>query len=99
MHKFLLRLSLVLLVLSFVPWLLVPTLPWWPGSKTFKAAMVPVMLIGAEVIFWASVAIGGAEVLRRRRALAAVIKRRLGPRLRRRFWSARRRKKRPPKPQ
>ena len=82
MKGLLFRISLVLVFLSFVPWILIPTLPWWPMSKAFRVAAVPVLLVGAEVIFWLGVALGGAEVLRHRRALGVFFRRRLGPKAR-----------------
>jgi hypothetical protein len=88
MNALLLRLSIFLMVLSFVPWIMIPTLPFWPMSTKARTAAVPILLILAEVIFWGGAAIGGAELVKHRRRYGIVFRRRIGPRLRKwmRTW-------------
>lgn len=93
MGRLLLKISIFLMVFSFVPWILIPTLPWWPISNPARLAGVPILLVAAEVIFWGGAAIGGAELLKHRRRYVAVFRRRIGPRMRNCFGLKRRPKK------
>lgn len=85
MNGLALKVSILLMVLSFVPWILIPTIPLWPLSNKARAAAIPVLLISAEVIFWSGAALGGTELVRHRRRYRTVFRRRIGPRLRRWF--------------
>jgi hypothetical protein len=72
---------------------MVPTVPWWPLTGTEKAAAMTVLFIVAEVLFWGGAAIGGAEVLRHRRAFMAIFRRQIGPKIRR--WTGLLHRKKP----
>lgn len=79
------------MILSFVPWILIPTLPFWPVPNKTRVAAVPILLVLAEVIFWGGVAIGGAELVKHRRRYGVVFRRRIGPRIRK--WASHWRRK------
>jgi hypothetical protein len=83
MKDFAIRTSIFLMIFSFVPWLLIPTLPLWPMSGPSKVAAVPILFVAAEIIFWGGLAIGGTEMLRHKRRYGIVFKRRIGSRMRR----------------
>jgi len=62
------RLGLILIVLSFVPWLAIAfILPFLPLSVAQKAISIPVLLVLAEIIFWLGVLLVGKEVAQRYR--------------------------------
>jgi hypothetical protein len=53
---------------SFIPWLLLPVLPFLPLTGTQKAIGAGFLLGLAEVMFWAGVLLAGQEVVRRYRS-------------------------------
>ncbi len=62
------RLGLILMVLSFLPWVAIPfVVPFLPLSTAQKAASVPVLLVVAEIMFWLGVLLVGKEVAQRYR--------------------------------
>jgi len=62
------RLGLILIVLSFLPWLAIAfILPFLPLSVAQKAISVPVLLVLAEILFWLGVLVVGKEVAQRYR--------------------------------
>ncbi|MEA5577878.1 transporter suffix domain-containing protein [Anabaena sp. UHCC 0451] len=57
------KLGLVLIIVSFSPWLAIAIiLPFLPISVAQKALLVPALLVLAEVIFWFGVLLVGKEV-------------------------------------
>ena len=72
------------MIFSFVPWIMIPTLPLWPMSTKARVAAVPILFIAAEVLFWGGAAIGGAELVKHRRQVRTVFRRWVG--LRTRCW-------------
>jgi hypothetical protein len=91
MSTWLIRISIFLMVISFVPWLMVLSAPWWPMTGKEKAAAVTGLFIAAEILFWGGAAIGGTEVVRHRRAFMAILRRQIGPNFRR--WTGLRHRK------
>jgi hypothetical protein len=62
------RLGLILIVLSFLPWVAIPfVVPFLPLSAAQKATSVPLLLILAEILFWLGVLLVGKEVAQRYR--------------------------------
>ncbi len=62
------KLGLVLIVVSFLPWIAIPTLvPLLPLSIAQKALLVPVLLVVAEVFFWVGLVLVGKEAAQRYR--------------------------------
>jgi hypothetical protein len=62
------RLGLILIVLSFLPWVAIPlVVPFLPLSAAQKAICVPVLLVLAEIFFWLGVLLVGKEVAQRYR--------------------------------
>jgi hypothetical protein len=62
------KLGLILIVLSFLPWVAIPlVVPFLPLSVAQKAASVPVLLVVAEILFWLGVLLVGKEVTQRYR--------------------------------
>jgi hypothetical protein len=56
------KLGLVLIVVSFLPWLaIVLIVPLLPLSITQKALIVPVLVVVAEVLFWLGLLVVGKE--------------------------------------
>jgi uncharacterized membrane protein len=61
-------LGLVLIVVSFLPWVAIAVLvPLLPLSIAQKAVLVPVLAVVAEVIFWLGLLLVGKEAARRYR--------------------------------
>ena len=57
------KLGVILIVLSFLPWVAIPTVvPFLPLSAAQKAASVPALLVLAEILFWLGVLLVGKEV-------------------------------------
>ncbi|MBD2384312.1 transporter suffix domain-containing protein [Cylindrospermum sp. FACHB-282] len=84
------KLGLVLIILSFSPWLIVPfVVPFLPISITQKAFLIPVMLVVAELTFWLGLLLVGKEVAQRYRRYLR--RRYLGMRLKR-LWRPRRKR-------
>ncbi|MCV3216222.1 transporter suffix domain-containing protein [Plectonema radiosum NIES-515] len=62
------RLGLILIVLSFLPWVAIPfVLPFLPLSVAQKAASIPVLLVIAEIMFWLGVLLVGKQAAQRYR--------------------------------
>ncbi|MBW4608453.1 MAG: transporter suffix domain-containing protein [Hassallia sp. WJT32-NPBG1] len=62
------RLGLILIVLSFLPWVAIAfVVPFLPLSAAQKAVSVPVLLVLAEIFFWLGVLLVGKEVAQRYR--------------------------------
>ncbi|MBW4447982.1 MAG: transporter suffix domain-containing protein [Spirirestis rafaelensis WJT71-NPBG6] len=62
------RLGLILIVLSFLPWVAIAfVVPFLPLSAAQKAVSVPLLLVLAEILFWLGVLLLGKEVAQRYR--------------------------------
>ncbi|MGI8500802.1 MAG: transporter suffix domain-containing protein [Hassallia sp.] len=62
------RLGLILMILSFLPWVAIPfVVPFLPLSVAQKAASVPLLLVLAEILFWLGLLLVGKEVAQRYR--------------------------------
>ncbi|QYX31592.1 transporter suffix domain-containing protein [Sphaerospermopsis torques-reginae] len=62
------KLGLVLIIVSFLPWLAIALiLPFLPLAVAQKALLVPALLVLAEVIFWLGALLVGKEVIQRYR--------------------------------
>jgi hypothetical protein len=62
------RLGLILIVLSFLPWVAIPlVVPFLPLSAAQKAISVPVLLVLAEIFFWLGLLLVGKQVAQRYR--------------------------------
>ncbi len=61
------KLGLGLIIVSFVPWLAIFFVPTWALTLAQKAALVPILVVIAEVIFWLGVLIVGKEAATRYR--------------------------------
>ncbi|MCM0607368.1 MAG: transporter suffix domain-containing protein [Xanthomonadaceae bacterium] len=57
------RTGLILIALSFLPWLAIPFVPWLPllNSPTQKASTVTGLIVLAEVLFWFGLLLTGKE--------------------------------------
>lgn len=56
-----------LVIISFIPWLLVPTLPWLPLANSQRLFASAVLIVMAEVIFWLGALIVGKQAISRYR--------------------------------
>jgi len=58
-----LRAGVSLITLSFLPWMLIPCVPWLPflTSVTEKASTVAGLIIAAEILFWVGLLFAGKE--------------------------------------
>ncbi len=61
------KLGLGLIIVSFVPWLAILFVPSLALTVAQKAALVPILAIIAEVIFWLGVLIIGKEAAQKYR--------------------------------
>ncbi|MBO1054453.1 MAG: transporter suffix domain-containing protein [Dolichospermum sp.] len=62
------KLGLVLIIISFLPWLAIAVIvPFLPISLAQKAILVPALLVLAEVLFWPGTLLVGKEVVQRYR--------------------------------
>ncbi|MDB9438073.1 hypothetical protein BMF77_02260 [Dolichospermum sp. UHCC 0315A] len=62
------KLGLVLIIISFLPWLIIAVIvPFLPISLAQKAILVPVLLVLAEVLFWLGALLVGKEVVQKYR--------------------------------
>jgi hypothetical protein len=52
-----------LVALSFIPWMLLPTIPWLPLSTEQKLLASGVLLAIAELLFWAGALIVGKQAI------------------------------------
>jgi hypothetical protein len=58
------RLGLVIVIVSFLPWLTIPfVVPFLPLSLPQKTLLVLVQMIAAEVLFWLGVLLVGQQAL------------------------------------
>ena len=67
------KLGLVLIIVSFVPWLAIFFLPSLALTLAQKAALVPSLAIIAEVIFWLGVLIVGKEAAQKYRQYLNIV--------------------------
>ncbi|MFM2311572.1 MAG: hypothetical protein RLZZ04_848 [Cyanobacteriota bacterium] len=56
-----------LVIISFVPWLLVFTLPWLPLANSQRLFATAVLIVMAEVIFWLGALVVGKQAIDRYR--------------------------------
>lgn len=56
-----------LVTISFIPWLLVPTLPWWPLTNSQRLLASGILLVIAELLFWIGALIVGQQAIARYR--------------------------------
>lgn len=62
------KLGVFLIIFSFLPWIaIIGIVPWLPLSVGFKAFLVPVMAVVAEVAFWLGLLLVGKEAATRYR--------------------------------
>ncbi len=62
------KLGLILIVLSFLPWVAIPlVVPFLPLSAAQKALTIPVLLVVAEILLWLGILVVGKEVAQRYR--------------------------------
>jgi hypothetical protein len=61
------KLGVGLAIGSFIPWLMLPVLPFLPLAVGQKAIAAGLMVGLAEVMFWLGVVLAGQEVVRRYR--------------------------------
>ena len=62
------KLGLVLIIISFLPWLIIAVIvPFLPISLAQKAILVPALLVMAEVLFWPGTLLVGKEVVQKYR--------------------------------
>ena len=62
------KLGLVLIIISFLPWLIIAVIvPFLPVSLAQKAILIPVLLVLAEVLFWLGALLVGKEVVQKYR--------------------------------
>jgi hypothetical protein len=62
------KLGLVLIIISFLPWLIIAVIvPFLPISLAQKAILVPALLVLAEVLFWPGTLLVGKEVVQKYR--------------------------------
>jgi hypothetical protein len=56
-----------LVIISFLPWLLVLTLPWWPLANNQRLLATVILLVIAEVLFWLGALIVGKQAVEKYR--------------------------------
>jgi hypothetical protein len=62
------KLGLILIIISFLPWLLIAVaLPFLPISLAQKAMIVPALLLLAEILFWLGTLLVGKEFVQKYR--------------------------------
>ncbi|BAZ80221.1 MAG: transporter suffix domain-containing protein [Sphaerospermopsis kisseleviana] len=62
------KLGLVLIIVSFLPWLAIALiLPFLPLAVAQKALLVTALLVFAEIVFWLGALLVGKEVIQRYR--------------------------------
>jgi hypothetical protein len=61
-----LRFGLLLIALSFLPWIILPFVPWLPflTSPSQKASAGGILIVLAEILFWGGLLAAGKEVWR-----------------------------------
>ncbi len=67
------KLGLGLIIVSFVPWVAILFVPSLALSLAQKAALVPILAIIAEVIFWLGVLIIGKEAAQKYRQYLNIV--------------------------
>ncbi|MFC0298486.1 transporter suffix domain-containing protein [Geobacillus jurassicus] len=55
------RIGIVLIIASFVVWLIPPIAPFLPFSAAVKALIVTVVIVAAEIMFWIGALLVGKE--------------------------------------
>jgi hypothetical protein len=56
--------GIVLIILSFVLWLLIPVIPFLKLSAGLKTAFVSGLFIGGEVFFWFGALLAGKDIVK-----------------------------------
>jgi len=57
-----LRLGILLILLSFVPWLVLPAVPWLAHGAGSRATLIGALIVLGELLFWPGLALAGKEV-------------------------------------
>ncbi len=57
-----LRLGIVLILLSFLPWVALPAVPWLANEGGSQVRLAAALVILGEVLFWPGVFLAGKEV-------------------------------------
>jgi hypothetical protein len=60
---FIFKSGIILMISSFVPWLMIPFVPWFPflNSAYEKTAVAGGLLLLSEIMFWVGVPMAGKE--------------------------------------
>lgn len=61
------KLGVILLIVSFLPWLSAFAVPWMPLTLAQKAILTPALFVIGELLFWCGVLLVGKEVADRYR--------------------------------
>ena len=61
------KLGILLIFISFLPWLVGFAVPFLALSIAQKSVLIPVLFVSAELIFWIGILIVGKEVAERYR--------------------------------
>jgi hypothetical protein len=56
-----LRLGILLILLSFLPWLALPVVPWLAEDMGTRAGLAAGLVILGELLFWPGVALAGRD--------------------------------------
>lgn len=57
------RLGILLMLLSCIPWVMIPAVPWMAEEMGARAQLGAGLFVLAEVLFWVGVPLAGKEVL------------------------------------
>lgn len=57
------RLGILLMLLSCIPWIMIPAVPWLADGMDARAQLGAGLFVLAEVLFWVGVPLAGKEVL------------------------------------
>ena len=56
------RLGIILILLSFAPWVVLPAAPWLVDGLGPQAKLAGALILAGEILFWPGLALAGREV-------------------------------------
>ena len=55
------RLGIILMLLSFIPWILLPAVPWLANGLGSQARLAGALVLLGELLFWPGLALAGKD--------------------------------------
>ncbi|WP_035790081.1 transporter suffix domain-containing protein [Clostridium beijerinckii] len=59
------KLGILLIIISFIPWIFILGVPWLDIDVGIKAIIVTVFIVLGEVLFWVGAVLAGRDIVKK----------------------------------